>query len=810
MKIFKFILSLLLTLGLIYFLSNPFAVDSKTTLPPIGSFFSPFTGFWKNAESKQLPQFSSIEIPGMKGKVTIHFDRRMVPHIFAENIEDAVFAQGYIEGGLRLWQMDLLSRVGSGRLAEVLGENLLETDKLNRRRGMLYGAKNTEKAWRESEHAPGIMGAYTAGVNAWIDQLQPKDYPIEFKLLNYKPEKWSLLKSALVRQYMNLTLNFREDDVEATNTLQLLGQETFDKVFPEINPKQKPIIPAGTMWDFEPVKTNNPNRTTEGIGYIENPIVKGSDELVGSNNWAVNGNKTLSGKPILCNDPHLQLSLPSIWFEVQIHTPEMNAYGVSIPGIPGVIIGFNEDIAWGATNVGHDVADWYKIEWADDSKKKYILDGQAKETAIIVEPYKIKGQEALVYDTVKWTVWGPVVYESSESNWKDLALRWISHDVPSPDDIMSFLGLNKGTGFDDYKTALRHHSFPAQNFIYADNSGNIAIAVNGWLPLKSKGQGPFVQDGSKSSNQWQGIIPMEHIPMVKNPPQDFVASANQRSTDSTYPYYYNSAGFDDYRGRLLHNALSQMDSIGAEEMMALQLFNYSIHAAEGLPILINNVNESMLSDNQLFILSKMKKWQYAFDPEKIEPAIFQTWWSKFYTATFDEVLVYRDSFPVLSPEFWRLIELTETDPTDSLFDIVQTPEKEDAKVIATTSFIESCEELADKLLDPSFNWATHKGTSIMHLTKIPAFSKMNLDVGGYRQALNAISEFHGPSWRMVVELGENVKGWGVFPGGQSGNPGSKYYDLDVEKWRTGDYNQLYFMKNEGDNTYPVLYTININ
>ena len=812
MKIFKFIISLLLTSGLIYLLSNPFTIggEKETTLPPLGSFFSPFTGFWQNAESESRPFFKSFEMPEMKGKVTVHFDERIVPHIFAENVEDALYVQGYIEAGLRLWQMDMLTRVSSGRLSEVMGEGMIETDKLMRRRGMLYGALNSEKAWKKSSQTIKLLTAYEMGVNAWIDQLEPKDYPIEFKLLNYKPERWSILKTALVRQYMNLTLNFREEDVEASNALQIFGSEDFRKLFPEKDPKQIPIIPPGTKWDFKPVELENIKANEDAIGLIQNYMPEKNDELVGSNNWAVSGSKTLSGKPILCNDPHLKLSLPSIWFEVQLNAQSTNVYGVSIPGLPGVIIGFNEDIAWGVTNVGTDVADWYKIDWTDKGKTSYALDGQVRKADIVIEKYNVKGLENPIVDSVKWTYWGPVVYESEKSGWKDLALRWLSHDEPNPNDILAFLGLNQGKNFSDYREALMEYTFPAQNFVFADKQGDIAIAVNGRFPLKKKGQGPFVQNGNSTKNAWQGFIPMDQVPIVKNPEQGFVGSANQRSTDDTYPYFYNSAGFDHYRGRLLNNALSQMDSIKAEDMMALQFFDYSIHAEEGLPAMLKLIDKNLLTDRQMSIMKKMWEWDFSFDKEKIEPAIFQIWWDKYYDSVFDEIMVFKDSIAMLHPEYWRLIEMTEKTPNDPIFDIKSTPTKETAKEVAMQSFVETCNELADDLLDPSFNWSKYKKTSIMHMTRIPAFSRMDLNVGGYRHALNAISKFHGPSWRMVVELGDEVKGWGVFPGGQSGNPGSKYYDNDVDTWRTGNYNQLFFMKDAYDSRQKIKYSIEIN
>ena len=812
MKILKFIIALVLTGGLIYVLNISISTGGEggTSLPPIGHFFSPFTGFWQNAEPVGPSLLQSFEVPEMKDKVTVHFDERMVPHIFANNLEDALFAQGYVEAAMRLWQMDLLTRVSSGRLSEAMGATTLNTDKLMRRRGMLFAAQRSERAWKRSSETTKLMGAYERGVNAWVDQLAPKDYPLEYKLLNYRPERWNMLKSALVRQYMNLTLNLRENDVEASNALQVFGEEKFKKLFPEKNPKQQPIIPPGTEWEFEPVKKDTAQPVEEAIGLIYNPLTKTSSEHVGSNNWAVSGSKTLSGKPILCNDPHLQLSLPSIWFEVQISTPEINVYGVTIPGLPGVIIGFNENIAWGVTNVGTDVADWYKIDWTNEEKTEYLLDGSVSSANVVIEPYRVKGAEEMVYDTVRWTYWGPVVYESEESHWKDLALHWLSHDEPNPDDILAFLGLNSGENYHDYRKALTNYTFPAQNFVFADKHGDIAIAVNGRFPIKKQGQGPFVQNGNNTDNGWQGYIPMEHVPIVKNPSRGFVGSANQRSTDASYPYYYNSAGFDDYRGRIMNRALSQMDSIEAEDMMALQLFDYSIHAEEGLATMIDNLREEDLTDREKRILSKLKNWGYSFDKDQVEPAIFQEWWRNYYNLTFDEITVFKDSLPMLRPEAWRLIEMSVKTPNDSFFDHQESPEVENASDIATRSFKKTCEDMADRLLDPTFNWSSHKKTSIMHLTRIPAFSRMDLDVGGYRQALNAISERHGPSWRMVVELGDNVKAWGVFPGGQSGNPGSRYYDLDVDTWRKGNYNQLFFMKDAFDTSQKIAYSIEIN
>ncbi len=809
MKIVKLLLSLALTLGLIFLLDRPQKV-SGNDVPPLGHFFSPFSGFWQNAESLEHFTSTHLDLPGVKGKVSVRFDERMVPHIFAENLGDAVFAQGYITAMFRLWQMDMVSRLSGGRLSEVLGERLLDKDKLQRRRGMVYGAMNAVKGWQESPKNFALIQAYTEGVNTYMWDMAPADYPLEFKLLNYKPQRWSVLKSALVKKYMDQTLCSGEDDLESTNALMVFGQEVFDKLYPEYNPKQTPVIPAGTKWDFPPMPVASPAPVQEGVGMFKQKLAPKVRELVGSNNWAVSGSKTKSGNPILCNDPHLQLTLPSIWFEIQIHTPEFNAYGVSIPGIPGILIGFNEHTAWGETNVGQDVSDWYKINWTDAAQTSYSWDGGVKQAALVVDTFQVKGRSQPVLDTVRWTAWGPVVYDDPVNPMAGLALRWIAHDVPNAKDVATFLGLDSGRNYDDYRETLRFFDFPAQNFVFASNDGDIAITANGKFPLKKKEQGRFVQDGSYSANAWKGFIPHDQVPSIKNPARGFVASTNQHTTDTTYPYYYNAMSFDDFRGRYLVGQLSKMKDITPEDMKRLQNSNYSIQAAEGLPAMISLADTSAMTGQELSILNKMKSWDFKFAAEKTEPVIFLDWWNRVYRGTFDEVYAWRDSIPMLMPEAWRLIDFLANAPGDEIFDDKNTPELETAREIVTTAFSATVKKLAGDLDDPDFNWAHKKKTSIMHLGQIPAFSATDLDVGGYRQALNAISETHGPSWRMVVELGKEVKGWGVFPGGQSGNPGSPYYMTGIEKWMNGDYNDLFFMKNEDDDRQPVKCSIDIN
>ena len=349
-----------------------------------------------------------------------------MPHIFAENILDAYTAQGYLHAKYRLFQMDLVSRNASGRLAEILGPDLIKRDRQQRRMGLMWGAEKTVKVWEQSPNID-IVHAYTAGHNAFLDDLKPKDYPLEFKLLNYQPERWTTLRTALLLKSMAQTLCSRNEDIRATNVKNWLGLEMFNELFPQRILEQDPVIPEGIEYPFEALLPNGIDRSgiDQLIGHqpIENP-----PPGIGSNNWAISGRKSKSGAPILANDPHLGLTLPSIWYETHIVTPETNVYGATLCGFPGIIIGFNENIAWGVTNAGQDFTDWYRMDWVDGQQEKYRMDGKEIPVTYRVEKIKVKGQANFI-DSVKYTHWGPVYFEGMDDSRPALAAHWIGHEA---------------------------------------------------------------------------------------------------------------------------------------------------------------------------------------------------------------------------------------------------------------------------------------------------------------------------------------------------------------------------------------------
>ncbi|MEM1214292.1 MAG: penicillin acylase family protein, partial [Bacteroidota bacterium] len=461
---------------------------------------------------------------------------------------------------------------------------------------------------------------------------------------------------------------------------------------------------------------------------------------------------------------------------------------------PGVLIGFNEATAWGITNVGHDVLDWYRIQWTDDTRTTYRLDGKAVEPEWVTDTIWVNGQAEPEIVRTPWTVFGPVVYDQPESGYRDLAMRWLAHDpprLPDTDQIEVFLSLMRNTGLETYREALRGFAIPASNIVYANQAGDVALTVTGQFPLRQRGQGRLVQNGTKSEALWPGFVPFDHIPRSVNPERQFVASANQRSTDTDYPYYYYG-GFADYRGRYLNRRLDSMQNVRPEDFMALQHDAHNLLAEEALPQMLDLLKQAELPAHLASRLEQLRNWDYRHTSESIEPVFFQMWYDSLYRYTFDEVYaLQQEERPLLYPENWRLIELLETARQDPIFDDQSTSERETALEMVHQAFMASS-QAADLLLETDgYDWNTHRGSSIPHLARIPGMGRSSLQTDGWKYAPNALSATFGPSWRMVVSLEDPIRAWGVLPGGSSGNPGSPWYDYGIDEWSKGEYFELY-------------------
>ena len=772
--------------GFVWFLDNPFL-----SLPAIGRLIDPINGCWANAEPVEKDYNENLSFPALHDKVTVWLDERMVPHVHAANNHDIYFVQGYIHATFRLWQMDMETRAAAGRVSEVIGKKGFNYDRLQRRKGMVYAAENSLKAMENDPRTKGMLDAYTEGINAYVNKLKYRDYPLEYKLMCFCPEKWTNLKSALLLKYMADDLTGTPDDIPLTYLKEVLSPEIFRLLYPETISGSASIVPKGTI--FKAPSLNSPAVPEENVfpHFTKMDFKETREDGVGSNNWALSGSRTQSGAAILCNDPHLGLHLPCLWYEMQMQTPDMNVYGVSLPGSPGVVIGFNDSVSWGFTNNYRDVKDYYLIKRVAGNSKQYMYDGEQKKFAQRLEHIIIKGQKEVI-DTINYTLHGPLTYDEhyrAEGGLEQpLAMCWMGHRATN--DLLAFYLMNRAKDYNGFVESILNYQCPAQNIAYADRAGNIAIWGQGQFVNKWKGQGRFIMDGSQSATAWGGLIPMRENPHLLNPANGYVFSANESITDSTYPYWYNG-DFVELRAWRLNHLLAATAKATVQDMFKMQNDEYSVLAANTLPVMLRHLDSSNFNKEKKYI-NKLKGWDYRLSAEGIEGSLYQVWWYYLY----NKIWAGFSSVPSLHyplPE--RTMQLLQMADSSKL----NLPQFANLDELMKLSFRKAMDSL-EKAEKTGLEWYKVKSTSLTHLTKLPAFSFNNLKIGGWGNTLNAAKSNHGPSWRMVVEMGKDINAYGIYPGGQSGNPGSKYYATFLRPWAAGSYYKLLFLPNTGQQT----------
>ncbi len=748
------------------FLATDIPINGKF-LPSPGRFMNPFQGVWQNVTDHE----TSYDLNGyVKKDVNILFDERDIPHIYAANIQDALYAQGYLHAANRLFSMDISTRAAAGRLSELVGQRTQLLDQQAREKGFEYAAIHKAEAWAKDPESKLLLTAYTEGVNAYIKSLDYKDWPLEYKVLSHGPVEWSLTHSALAVTNMAIALCLREDDMSYSTAKAVLSPEDFAFLFPDHNPKESPVIPSEKIWNFSAVDVPDKIENRQGTPSSIEQEDSRKKPLNGSNNWAVAGEKTANGYPILANDPHLKLTLPNIWYEMEIHTPDMAVHGVSIPGIPFILLGFNEHIAWGFTNSGQDVLDWYKINWEDSTRQRYLYDGTYVKAMLRAEKIDIRGDKAMV-DTIRYTKFGPV---SNLNEYRDLAMKWVGFELSGANDALTFLQINQAKNQEEFSESIKTFVYPAQNMAFASTDGNISLSIAGRIPLRPEGQGEEIESGIDHTTNWQGWIPVEDAPQILNPKRGFVSSANQAPADTTYPYpLIGKRIFEDYRGRIINQVLDTLTSITIQDMMDLQQNNFSLLASEILPVILRAVDSSdCLSHHERQIAKLLSNWNYEYHRDSISPVYFDLLYDAFEQLTWDELR----NEGVMLPEEWRLVEIATEDPDNKYFDILLTSDvRENLQDIACAAFAEMMKGYLNLIGDSGKNWGSYKASSIPHLARFAQFGVDSLHTSGGSQIVNSMKQSHGPSWRMIVELTSPPTAWVNYPGGQSGNPASKHY-----------------------------------
>jgi penicillin G amidase len=803
--------SLLLAIGLTYILNNPLG-----PLPALGPFISPFTGFWQNAEKPISLPPTDLKLPGLKAEVTVSYDDNGVPHIFAQNDADLYYAQGYVIARDRLWQMDFYSRVAAGRLSEVMGPLVTDLDRYNRHLRLPEAAAAIAKEFAADPESKMITEAYSAGVNAYIAQIGYREMAVEYKLLGYKPEAWSPLKTALVEMVMRKDMNGRSDDFRMSNILAKHGKGVVDELYQNYPDQESPIIPAGTKWNFTPIAV--PKVADVMKSKLANLNIETENPAIGSNNWAVHGSRTATGLPLLASDPHLGLTLPSIWYQMQLSSPTVNVYGVCVPGWPGIGIGFNKDVAWGLTNVGSDVFDLYEIKFKDKNQKEYWYEGAWKPTTIKIDTIKVKTLPDVI-DTIFYTHHGPILFNEGTKGGVEVpvghAVTWVG-DHSTGNSVKALYLANRAKNHEDYRSFIKIMAAPAFNIAFASNQNDIAMVVNGKFPIKYKEQGKFISDGSLAANDWKGWIPMEQVPSIKNPARGFVSSANQFSTDPTYPYYMGWKFAPAERGMRINERLAKMEKATVDSLRLMQNDNFNIEARRILPTLLKILEQDATAKTS-GVYAALAKWNLKNDPDEIGATIYERWVKELRTAIWEDEFSMTDkTAPMMYPTRDRTWAIIQKNPKAKWFDNTKTANTvESLNDIVISSFKATSDSLTTKLgpINPkTWAWNTVKSTDIKHLVPIlKSFSHNDVPNGGGSNIVNATTESHGPSWRMVVQLDKTwPKAFGLYPGGQSGSPGSHKYDNMIDKWAKGELNELVFLKSKDEKHPKIVSTMKLS
>jgi penicillin amidase len=534
-------------------------------------------------------QQQAIQIKGIKDKITIYRDERGIPYIEAQNDEDLYFAQGYATAADRLWQMDLFRRTVRGELAEVLGvgpNNIaLDQDKLHRTYGFTQAAEAELAA--ASPRTRAVLEAYARGVNAYAASLDPKSMPPEFQILQYSFRPWTPTDSlAVVKIFFEaLSDTWRLDIMR--QALSVLPAEKRAELLPEISPIDVLVVGKDTkakgssaQLKGDPVSPEFLEKLAYNQAIATAALARigfDTDALAASNNWVVSGNRTVTGKPLLANDPHLRPTAPSIWHMINLSAPGVRVAGVAAAGLPGVVIGHNDHIAWGFTNVGPDVQDLYIEKFNPDNPKQYQTPSGWQDAVIRHEEIKVrKGIGSSEFDTVTQDVTvtrhGPIIFEGDG---KRYALRWTGLD-PTKNNADSTYVLNRARNWKEFNTALESFTAPTQNIVYADVDGHIGYHAAGVVPIRKSGDGSVPYDGATDAGEWTNYIPIAKLPAVYDPPSGIIVTANQRIVGTDYPYFLTHSWAQPYRARRIWDLLNEKPKLSAEDIRRVQGDVYSI------------------------------------------------------------------------------------------------------------------------------------------------------------------------------------------------------------------------------------------
>jgi penicillin G amidase len=767
------------------------------------------------SSSAGKPTQATVQLQGLRAPVAVRRDERGIPYIEATNDEDLYFAQGYITASDRLWQMDLQRRTARGQLSEIFGNAALAQDKLHRRFG--FGKMIDEAAAHlDSSFAPSV-NAYTKGVNAFISSLTDQTLPPEFRVLQYKPAEWtaadSLAVGALMAEYLSNTWQL---DV-MRESLAALPKEKRDALLPDTSPLDVVVVgsdrPRRTA-----SRSNSPTIVAEqALQRGSSPTVKEgsfafltqlneqieaerqSFELIGlsprsletlqaSNNWVVSGKHTASGKPLLANDPHIPASAPNVWYQTELIAPGIHVAGVTFPGLPGIVIGHNERIAWGVTNLGPDVQDLYIEKFDKDNPTKYQTPNGWREAEVRHEqinvrknPIDPKSIEAQTFDVVV-TRHGPIILEKENTRY---ALRWTLAD-PVTLETPGIFAVNRAGNWKEFTAALSTYNGPTQNFVYADVDGHIGYYGAGRIPIRKSGDGSVPYDGATDDGEWTGLIPFDRLPHVYDPPSGIIVTANQRVVGSDYPFFVSHVWASPYRARRIYDLLSAKPKLTIDDFRNIQGDVYSIGNvtfARAAAKLLSSGAVATGSSTQL--AKELESWDGLMTADSHTAIMVSQ-----MRAAFRQRVINAALGPLGSAYFWP--------ETDVVIDRIITDQPHDwlpKEFASYADLLKACYEDARQTLTKSlgadetkWTWGAQAKVRFNHpLAQVPfiggpyvieAFPQSG--TGGAGATVNVGSSV---SMRFIADVTDWDKSQNGIPLGESGAPNNPHWKDQLDDWR---------------------------
>lgn len=752
---------------------------------------------------RSLPQTSGeLRVSGVSAPVTIVRDRDGVAHISGATERDAAFGLGFAHAQDRLWQLEVQRRIGYGRLSEIFGAATLNTDRFLRTLGVARAARSAYE--RLDGETIAILEAYAAGVNAFL-ATNPA-LPPEFLILGVQPEPWQPIDSLIWAKMMAWDLGGNwSDEVLRSLLIAQIGPEDADLLLPAYTADgpvivshtalRQPAAPAATS--LAAIQPATAQAVLDLWQHVQLATGLG-DRLAGSNNWVISGARTASGKPLLVNDPHLSTRIPSIWYLAHVQGGAIDAIGATFPGLPAIVIGHNGQIAWGVTNTGPDVQDLY-IERID-AQNFVEYNGTREPVTLISETIAVKNDDPVTL-TVRITRHGPIISDVTDGTGETLAFRWT---VLDEDDatIRAFLNINRARNWAEFTAALRDFKAPMQNFVYADVVGNIGYYAPGALPIRRTGDGTLPVPGWTDEYEWIGYVPFEELPHVYNPPQGYIATANNRVTGDGYPYRLSAAWAAPYRAQRIIELIEQGDQFTVADMRAMLGDVVSAQARELLPVL-RAVTPA--GPQEAAALEVLHSWDGAMHGDSAAAAVYQGYYHAAIEAVFADEL--RDLFD----QQYR----TKRDfPAMALRSVLLEGHSEWCDDRTTLAVTEDCATtLARALTQGLAAMADAQGQNDparwrwdrVHQVVFPhnPFSQVGLlrgiferrsPNGGDNFTVNVgpvrITEpylqYNVPSYRQIIDLGDLNGSRFMHTTGQSGNVLSSRYSDYLERWQRVD------------------------